>query len=84
MIDELNKLLCLIGGSVPEFVWRDCGIRIQKQDSWSAVRDLKPGPPEYKAGVLWKKCSVVLLHVVWDIFTDVSNRRCTEHLKDQA
>jgi hypothetical protein len=80
MFDELNKMHCLIRRPVLWFVWRDCVIRIQNQDSQSADRDLKPGPPEYKTGVLWKKCSVVLRYVDWCIFTDVSKRPCTEHL----
>ena len=46
--------------------------------------DLKAGPPEYKTGVLWKKCSVVFQHVDWYIFTDVSKRPYTEHLQSQA
>ena len=47
MIGGLNKMRFQIRSSVPEFAWRDCGIRIQKQDSLSADRDLKTGPPEY-------------------------------------
>jgi len=84
MSDELNKMRFEIRRSVPEFSWRNSGTRIQKQFSRSADRDLKPGPPEYKTDVLWKKCSVVFRHVDWYIFTDVSKRRFTEHLQGQA
>jgi hypothetical protein len=58
----------LTEGSIPAFAWRDWEKSEKPQDRRSPGRDLKPGPPEYEAGVLTSH-----------IMADAWGGACTEH-----